>query len=159
MAQIEEDIKIAVSKLARRINIHHTAGQVSVFMLWEAAIAVIVVIIGKFAPVSIPMIFAIITVLCVGMFAGLVRGMMNRVSAIEAAKIAKSSGKLITFDLDIPASDFIEDLALATMDELEEMISLCDLFIPCIGGAKDLTNKDNPLDMAVALLEKYTATT
>ncbi|MFC1884170.1 carbohydrate kinase family protein [Thermodesulfobacteriota bacterium] len=74
---------------------------------------------------------------------------------IEGTKIAKSAGRLITFDLDIPASDFIEDLALATMDELEEMISLCDLFIPCIGGAKDLTNKEEPLDMAVTLLEKY----
>jgi sugar/nucleoside kinase (ribokinase family) len=74
---------------------------------------------------------------------------------IEGSKTAKSVGRLITFDLDIPASDFIEDLSLATMEELEEMISLCDLFIPCIGGAKDLTNKDDPLEMAVALLEKY----
>lgn len=74
---------------------------------------------------------------------------------IEAAKIAKSAGVLISFDLDIPASDFIENLGLATMDELEEMISLCDLFIPCIGGAQDLTSRENPLDMAVALLEKY----
>lgn len=32
---------------------------------------------------------------------------------------------------------------------------MCDLFIPCIGGAKDLTHKSHPLDMAVALLEKY----
>lgn len=74
---------------------------------------------------------------------------------IEGAKIAKSEGKRITFDLDIPASDFIEDLSLATMGELEEMISLCDLFIPCIGGAQDLTSKDDPLDMAAALLEKF----
>lgn len=74
---------------------------------------------------------------------------------IEAAKIAKSAGILITFDLDIPASDFVDDLKLATIDELEEMISLCDLFIPCIGGAKDLTHKSHPLDMTVALLEKY----
>jgi sugar/nucleoside kinase (ribokinase family) len=74
---------------------------------------------------------------------------------IEGAKIAKSKGKLITFDLDIPASDFIQDLSLATPEELDEMISLCDLFIPCIGGAKDLTSKNDPLDMAVALLDKY----
>ena len=74
---------------------------------------------------------------------------------IEGAKIAKSAGILIAFDLDIPASDFIGNLGLATMDELEEMISLCDLFIPCIGGAQDLTNRENPLDMAVTLLEKY----
>ena len=74
---------------------------------------------------------------------------------IKGAKIAKSANIPIAFDLDIPASDFIEDLGLATMGELEEMISLCDLFIPCIGGAQDLTNKSHPLDMAVALLEKY----
>lgn len=74
---------------------------------------------------------------------------------IEAAKIAKSSGVLISFDLDIPASDFVDKLHLATMDELEEMISLCDLFIPCIGGAKDLTSKEDPLEMAVSLRKKY----
>jgi len=74
---------------------------------------------------------------------------------IEAAKIAKSAGIQITFDLDIPASDFVEKLGLATTDELEEMISLSDLFIPCIGGARDLTNREHPLDMAVTLLEKY----
>lgn len=74
---------------------------------------------------------------------------------MEGAKTAKSADIPIAFDLDIPATDFIEDLGLATMDELEEMISLCDLFIPCIGGAQDLTNKSHPLDMAVALLEKY----
>lgn len=74
---------------------------------------------------------------------------------IEAAKIAKAAGSLITFDLDIPASDFVTNLGFATADELEEMISLCDLFIPCIGGAKDLTNKKHPLDMAISLQEKY----
>lgn len=74
---------------------------------------------------------------------------------IEGAKTAKSTGIPITFDLDIPATDFTDDLGLATMDELEEMITLCDLFIPCIGGAQDLTKKSHPLDMAVALLEKY----
>ena len=51
---------------------------------------------------------------------------------INAAKIAKSAGVPISFDLDIPASDFVDKLNLATMDELEEMISLCDLFIPRI---------------------------
>jgi ribokinase len=42
---------------------------------------------------------------------------------IDAAKTAKSADIPIAFDLDIPATDFIEDLDLATMDELEEMIS------------------------------------
>lgn len=74
---------------------------------------------------------------------------------IVGAKTAKSGGIPVTFDLDIPVSDLIDNLALATMEELEEMISLCDFFIPCIGGAKDLTQKDDPLDMAVVLLEKY----
>jgi sugar/nucleoside kinase (ribokinase family) len=74
---------------------------------------------------------------------------------IDAAKIAKSAGAQISFDLDIPASDFVDKLHLATMDELEEMISLCDLFIPCIGGAKDLTSKENPLEMAISLQQKY----
>jgi sugar/nucleoside kinase (ribokinase family) len=74
---------------------------------------------------------------------------------IDAAKIAKSAGALISFDLDIPAADFVGKLELATMEELEEMISLCDLFIPCIGGAKDLTSKENPLEMAISLQKKY----
>lgn len=74
---------------------------------------------------------------------------------INAAKIAKSAGVLISFDLDIPASDFVYKLNLATMDELEEMITLCDLFIPCIGGAKDLTSKENPLEMVLSLQKEY----
>lgn len=74
---------------------------------------------------------------------------------IDAAKIARSAGSIITFDLDIPASDFVTNLGLATVDELEEMISLCDLFIPCIGGARDLTDQKHPLDMAIALQEKF----
>jgi len=74
---------------------------------------------------------------------------------IEAAKIARSAGIPVSFDLDIPAADFVTKLGLATMDELEEMIGLCDLFIPCIGGAEDLTHKVHPLDMAVSLQEKY----
>lgn len=74
---------------------------------------------------------------------------------IKAAQIARSAGISVSFDLDVPATEYTDILGLATREELDEMISLCDLFIPCIGGAKDLSYEDNPLDMAGALREKY----
>jgi len=35
------------------------------------------------------------------------------------------------------------------------MISLCDLFIPCIGGLKDFTKEENPFEIAVSLQKEY----
>jgi sugar/nucleoside kinase (ribokinase family) len=44
---------------------------------------------------------------------------------------------------------------LGTKTELEELISYTDLFISCQEGARELTGKEEPLEMAAALREKY----
>lgn len=76
-------------------------------------------------------------------------------TSIEAAYIAKKNNVKISFDLDIPVDDLIEKLQLCKKSELEELISVSDYFIPCIGGASQLTKSDNPLKMAELLLNKY----
>ncbi len=76
-------------------------------------------------------------------------------SSIEAAKIARSSGVSVAFDLDVPASDLVEKLQLCSWEELDEMISLSDYFIPCISGARELSKSEDPLETALFLREKY----
>ncbi len=76
-------------------------------------------------------------------------------TSIEAAKIAKKNGVKVSFDLDIPAYDLVEELQLCTYQELDEMIRLSDYFIPCIGGAQQLAESKDPLQMAEVLQKKY----
>lgn len=76
-------------------------------------------------------------------------------TSIEAAYIAKKNRIKISFDLDIPVDDLIDKLHLCTKSELEELISLSDYFIPCIGGARQLTKTEDPLKMAEILQHKY----
>ena len=76
-------------------------------------------------------------------------------TTIEAAKIARSRGVKVSFDLDIPASDLIDSLQLCTREELDECIALSDYFIPCIGGARQLTELEDPLEMTDSLRRRY----
>jgi len=76
-------------------------------------------------------------------------------TSIEAARIAKKHGAAVGFDLDIPVSDLVESLGLCSREELDECISLADYFIPCIGGARELTESDDPLEMARILRNRY----
>lgn len=80
---------------------------------------------------------------------------MSLDTSIAAAKIARRSGVKVSFDLDIPARDLVEELHLCTYQELEEMIRLSDYFIPCIGGAQQLADTDDPLKTAETLQQKY----
>ena len=74
---------------------------------------------------------------------------------LDRGRPERGAGRLVAFDLDIPARDFVDRLGLATSAELEEMISLWDLFIPCIVGARDLTRRSDTLEMARTFKEKY----
>lgn len=74
---------------------------------------------------------------------------------LEAARIARAAGVAVSFDLDIPASDLVEKAGLASWEELEELISLSDYFIPCIGGARELSSLEDPLQAAAELQRRY----
>jgi sugar/nucleoside kinase (ribokinase family) len=76
-------------------------------------------------------------------------------ATIEAAGIARTAGVRVSFDLDIPASDLVDSLHLCSMEELEEAISLSDYFIPCIGGARELADSEDPLEMTEELRKRY----
>jgi sugar/nucleoside kinase (ribokinase family) len=80
---------------------------------------------------------------------------MSLKPSLQAAKIARMNGVKVCFDLDIPASDMIDELGLCTREELDEMIGLSDYFIPCIGGAEQLSNAEDPLKMADILRRTY----
>ena len=80
---------------------------------------------------------------------------MSLKTSIRAAKIARENGVKVCFDLDIPAEDMIDELGLCTRAELDEMIRLADYFIPCIGGARQLADSDDPLAMAEILQQTY----
>ncbi len=76
-------------------------------------------------------------------------------TSIEAAIIARENGVKVSFDLDIPAFDLINKLHLCTIKELEKLISLSDYFIPCIGGAQQLSKTDDPLEITKYLQHRY----
>jgi sugar/nucleoside kinase (ribokinase family) len=75
--------------------------------------------------------------------------------SIEAARIARRRGVEVGFDLDIPAVDLVERLQLCSWEELEELIGLSDYFIPCIGGARELAETGDPLEMTALLQRRY----
>ena len=80
---------------------------------------------------------------------------MSLKPSIRAAEIARNNGVKVCFDLDIPAKDLIDELQLCSRAELDEMIGLSDYFIPCIGGARQLADSDDPLAMAETLQRTY----
>ena len=75
--------------------------------------------------------------------------------SIEAARIARRHGVRVSFDLDVPAADLINELGLCSREELDELISLADYFIPCIGGARELAETDDPLETTALLQRRY----
>ncbi|MDZ7793329.1 MAG: hypothetical protein U5P10_06430 [Spirochaetia bacterium] len=80
---------------------------------------------------------------------------MKLAPSIEAAIIAKRNGVKVSFDLDIPSHDLINELGLCSAEELDELIRLCDYFIPCIGAAEQLADTADPLKMAETLQQRY----
>ena len=80
---------------------------------------------------------------------------MKLAPSIEAAIIAKQNGVKVSFDLDIPSHDLINELGLCSAEELDELIRLCDYFIPCIGAAEQLADTGDPLKMAETLQQRY----
>ncbi len=78
----------AVARLARRINIHNMLRLISVPMLWSAGASMALVFVSKFVMISIPLVLTVFSVLGVCLVAGVIRGMLARVSPLEAAMMA-----------------------------------------------------------------------
>ena len=88
MTQSGKDISKAASTLARRMTIHAISQSISTSMILGAGIAVILVVIGKFVAIPVPIAFAVGGVLFAGLIAGAIRGILARVSVLEAAAAA-----------------------------------------------------------------------
>ncbi len=69
--------------------------------------------------------------------------------------MAKSEGILVGLNLHISVNEMLDRLKAGTRDDLDELIFLSDLFMPCVEAANDLTGKEVPLEMASTLQELY----
>ena len=88
MAEIETSIADATAKLARRINIHNVLRLVSLLMLWGAGASMALILVSKFVMLPIPLALTVFSVLVICLTVGVVRGMLARVSPLEAAMMA-----------------------------------------------------------------------
>jgi len=88
MTESGKEIVAATSGLARRVNICTISRVTSVSVLWGIGIAVILVSISRFVAIPVPLILAVILILGVGFVTGIIRGILARVSALEAAMTA-----------------------------------------------------------------------
>ena len=70
---------------------------------------------------------------------------------IAAMEIARESGVTVVFDLDVTPSD-IELMNMGTTEDLEKVLSLTDVFIPCKAAAVELLGTDEIEDNVEKLL-------
>lgn len=71
---------------------------------------------------------------------------------IAAMEIARDSGTLVVFDLDVTPTG-VEHMRMGTRADLERAISLTDVFIPCKAAASELLGTDDIVGHAHELLE------
>ncbi len=88
MAEIETYIVDATARLARRINIRNMLRFVSLLILWGAGASVALVFVSKFVMIPIPLALTVFSVLVICLAVGVIRGMLARVSPLEAAMMA-----------------------------------------------------------------------
>lgn len=75
----------ATAGLARRANTHAILRMVSVSMLWGLGIAAALISISKFVAIPVLLISIVASILGISLLAGIVKGILARVSALEAA--------------------------------------------------------------------------
>lgn len=88
MTESRKDIAAATSGLARRMNIYAISRLTSASMLWGIGIAIVLISISRFVAIPIPLILVVASILVVSFVAGIIRGALARVSALEAAMTA-----------------------------------------------------------------------
>ena len=59
------------------------------------------------------------------------------------AEIAKEAGVKTVLDIDVLPSHFIEDVHLGTRKELEQVLELTDVLVPCKAAAAELLGTDD----------------
>jgi hypothetical protein len=88
MAEIETSIADMTTKLARRINLCNMVRFVSAPMLWGVGASMALALVSKFVVLPIPLALTVFPVLGVCLIVGVIRGMLARVSPLEAAMMA-----------------------------------------------------------------------
>jgi len=88
MAEIETSIADTTARMARRINIHNMLRLVSVLMLWGAGASMALIFVSKFVMFPIPLALTVFSVLVICLIVGAIRGMLARLSPLEAAMMA-----------------------------------------------------------------------
>jgi hypothetical protein len=88
MAEIEKSIADTTARLARRINIRNMLSLISVLVLWGAGASMALIFISKFVTLPIPLALTVFSVLGICLTVGVIRGMLARVSPLEAAMMA-----------------------------------------------------------------------
>jgi len=107
----------ATANLARRLNAHAFWRMVSVSMLWGVGIALVVVFIGRLLNISIPNGIVVAVISGGSIIIGVIKGMLARVSALEAAMIADA--KLQLKERLASAVELLEDRNISQMAELQ----------------------------------------
>jgi len=116
MTQNEKDIVIAATSLARRINIHAVSRSVSVSMFWGMGVATIFIVMSKFLVIPISLLFGVATILGVSLLTGVLKGILARLSVLEAAMTADAQLDLM--------ERLSSGLELLEQENTKEMIEL-----------------------------------
>ena len=87
-SESREAIVTATTGLARRMNAHALWRSTSIFALWGVGIAAVFVFVSKFVTMPIPQALVAASVVGVSLVTGVIKGLMARASALEAAVMA-----------------------------------------------------------------------
>ena len=112
-----KDIVSATANLARRLNAHAFWRMISVSMLWGVGIAIAIVFIGRLLSISIPKVLAVAIILGGSIIIGIIKGMLARVSTLEAAMVADA--RLQLKERLASAVELLEERKISQMAELQ----------------------------------------
>ncbi len=74
---------------------------------------------------------------------------------LTAVETAKASGAMIGVNFNVTLHEFVRTFGADSQDDLEELIFLSDLFLPCLQGAQELADMEDPVEAAASLRERY----
>lgn len=72
---------------------------------------------------------------------------------LKAMEIAKANDVKIAFDLDVSPAHFVDEANMATREELQRVLELADVLIPCKAAAAELIHSDDLVADAKKLLD------
>ena len=116
------------------MNIHIISRSLSIFMLWGTGIAVALIVISKFMVIPISLVFAVAFVLCMSLLTGVIRGMLARVSTLEAAITADAQLHLkerLSSALELLGEENRKEMAELQLDDAAEYAHSLDQKAVC----------------------------